>query len=133
MSIAATVKYFGTSPTTIIFQGTSDFDGTTPQALPPVITPGTYTFPAQAAGGLYNFQEQPIQITDITYFGGGTLTIKKSFAGSQITLGTITSAGSFPMTQPIQLAPGEALNFVSSGGTTPKLAVTGQELGNGCL
>lgn len=127
MSIAPTIKYFGQNPTTIVMKSSSNFDGTTAQAALPVITPGLYTFPAQAGGGLYNFHEYPVDVMEVAYKGGGTLTINKILSsGGTVVVGTIAGTGVF-FQESFSVMPGEVLQFVSSGGTTPELAITAME------
>lgn len=127
MAIAPTVKYFGSAPTTIIMQSSSNFDGSA-QTGDPVITPGLYTFPAQAAGGKFDFHEEAVKVLNVVYRGGGTLTIKKVFkliSGTpKATVGTVSSEGAFNTV--INLAPGEYLEFTSAGGTNPMVEVTSQ-------
>lgn len=122
MAIAATISYFGQFPTTIILRSSTDFDGTTAQSSDPVITPGLYTFPVQAGGGVYNFHTEGIEVQNITYAGGGTLSIYKVMAGISALIKTITAQGeSFDNTV---LNAGESLKFVSSGATNPIVAIT---------
>lgn len=70
------IAYFGRFPTDIIMQTNSSFNGTA-QLAPPVLSPGQYTFPVQAGGGLYNFHTAPIEVKQIAYSGTGTLTVTK--------------------------------------------------------
>src|SRR5574343_287308 len=74
--MAATISYFGRFPTTIVFRSSSNFDGLA-QTGTPVITPGIYTFPAQAGGGLYAFHNIPIEVKQISYSGGGSCVVTK--------------------------------------------------------
>lgn len=131
MSIAPTIKYFGRFPTVILMQATGDFDGTTLQAVAPVITPGLYTFAAQAGGGVFNFHEDPIEVKQIAYSGGGTLTVTKvvgvpGTAVQSSVIASITGSGVTVSLSNIFVSPGEYLKFVSSGGTAAKVSVTSQ-------
>jgi hypothetical protein len=129
--MAATVQYFGRFPTVIVMQSSSQFDGTTAQSAAPVISPGVYTFPAQAGGGLYAFHQDPVEIKQIACSGGGTVTVTKVVGTPGSTpvmssaIGSITGAIPANFTN-LFLAPGEYLQFTSSGSTTPKVSITGQ-------
>lgn len=130
MAIPATIKYFGRFPTTILMQSSSQLDGATLQAADPVITPGLYSFAAQAGGGVFAFHDEPIEIKQVAYSGGGTLTVTKVVGtpGSPIMSSVVESiTGSTPVSfSNLFLSPGEFLKFSSSGGTNPQISVTSQ-------
>ena len=108
-----TISYFGQFPTTIVFQTSSGFNGTA-QTATPQITPGVYTFPVQAGGGEYDLHDNTIRVEGVTFKGSGTLTIKKSVAGLEASIGTITGGeGSYALD--ILVTPSESLKFYSSG------------------
>ena len=128
--MAATIKYFGRFPTTMVLQSSSNFDGTA-QTGTPTLAPGIYTFPAQAGGGLYNFHEVPIEVKQIAYSGGGTCTVTKVVGPvgapvQSVVMATLSSGTPADQVQ-IYLSPGEALLFSSSGGTNPVLSITAHE------
>lgn len=132
MAVAATIKYFGRFPSVIVMQASDEFDGTTPQSSLPVITPGMYVFPAQSGGGVYNFHEGPIEVKQIAYSGGGTLTVTKVVVDSSNATIMSSVVESITGTVPVAfnnlfLARNEHLAFSSSGGTTPKISITGHE------
>ena len=79
------IQYFGRFPTEIIMKSTSSFDGT-PQLNLPTLSPGQYTFPAQAGGGQYWFHTEPIEVSQILYGGAGTLTVKKVLTAPSTTI-----------------------------------------------
>jgi hypothetical protein len=70
------IQYFGRFPTDIVMQSTNSFNGGAQTSLP-TLSPGQYTFPAQAGGGLYWFHTEPVEVKQIAYSGAGTLTVKK--------------------------------------------------------
>jgi hypothetical protein len=120
----ATISYFGQLPTTIVMKTSDGFDGSAQTGVP-VITPGLYTFPLQALGGLYNFHsvyDGSIEVKNISYKGTGTLTIKKSVASVDITIATIAS-GEGEFFENTTLSPGETLKFICAGGAAT-VAVT---------
>ena len=128
MAIAATIKYFGRFPTTIVLQSSSNFDGSA-QTGAPVITPGLYVFPVQAAGGLFAYHEDPIEIKQIAYAGSGTLTVTKVVGnpgGPTIMTSVVeTVSGATPIIlSNFFLSPGEYLTFSTSGGGTKQVSVT---------
>jgi hypothetical protein len=132
MAVAATIKYFGRFPSVIMMQASDEFDGTTPQGSLPVISPGMYVFPAQSGGGVYNFHEGPVEIKQIAYAGGGTLTVTKVVTDGNGT--TLMSSVVETITSPtpanfsnLYLQRNEHLALVSSGGTNPKVTITGHE------
>jgi len=137
---APTIVYFGQHPSTIIMQSSTNFNGSA-QTGTPTLSPALYVFPAQAGGGLYNFHDlvgcqESITILSISYKGGGSLQVNKVFntvSGTpSLLVGTITSAGDLTFEEgDLTLAPGVDLTFVSSGGTTPIVAVTAM-LTSGC-
>lgn len=108
-----TIVYFGLKPTTILMQTSSGFDGTA-QTGTPTLSPGLYTFPIQAGGGLYGLHIEPITVHNITFKGSGTLTIKKTIGTQEAVIGTIGS-GQGEYAEDISLSPGESLKFASSG------------------
>jgi hypothetical protein len=128
-----TIIYFGASPTTIIFQSSTNFNGTA-QTGTPTLSPGVYVFPVQAAGGLYNMHEllgngDPITVLNINYTGGGTLEVERVLdivpGDPTSTVGTISGSGD------LQFKPGELvlnkgiqLSLSSSGATNPVVAIT---------
>ena len=116
----AIVSYFGQHPTTILFQTSDGFNGTA-QTGETVITPGLYTFPVQAGGGLYNLHNECVDVKNITFKGSGTLTISKTIAGMDATIATIGS-GQGEFFENTTLSPGEALKFTCTGAA--KVAVT---------
>jgi hypothetical protein len=132
MAISPTVKYFGRFPTVIVMQSSSQFDGSSPQGSPAVISPGVYTFPAQAGGGVYAFHETPVEVKQIAFAGGGTLTVTKVigvFGGATVAssvIAVITGATPVDLTQ-FFLSPGEYLTMVSSGGSNPVVSITAHE------
>lgn len=123
MPIAATIKYFGSAPTTIELKSSDNFNGTAHTGVP-VITPGKYTFAPQAGGGLFAFHEEVVRIQNITYRGGGTLTIKKTTPAGDALIATITAQGEF--SQDTLLSPGDSIKFESVGATNPSVEVTSQ-------
>lgn len=128
--MAPTVKYFGRFPSVIFMQAVDEFDGTTLQGSVPTITPGLYTFAPQSGGGVFNFHEDPIEVKQICYSGGGTLTVTKvvgtpSSPIASSVVATITGPAPVSFSN-IYLSPGEYLKMVSSGGTTPTISVTSQ-------
>ena len=139
MAISPSIVFFGKNPSTIILQSSTNFDGTA-QGTDPVITPGLYTFPAQAGGGLYNFHDfvgtqEAVSVQSISYAGGGTLTVKRKLqtaAGTpSITIGTVTTQGDLAFEDNgLVLSFNEDLVFTSSGGTSPVIAITAK-LANG--
>lgn len=125
MAVAATIKYFGRLPTTILMQTTDAFNGAV-QAATPTITPGLYTFAPQAGGGLFAFHDEPVEIKQISYEGSGNLTVTK-FIGpvaSPVTSSVImTIASGTPVNfTNVCLSAGEFLKFTNSG--AGKVAVT---------
>ena len=130
MAIAPTIKYFGRFSSVIVMQSSSSFDGTTLQGSDPVITPGTYVFPAQAGGGVFNLHEDPIEVKQIAYAGGGTLTVTKvvgTLASPVMSSVVEVITGATPVNfSNLFLSPGELLQFTSSGGSSPKISVTSQ-------
>jgi hypothetical protein len=139
MAISPSIVFFGKNPSTIILQSSTNFDGTA-QGSDPAITPGLYTFPAQAGGGLYNFHDlvgtqEAISIQSISYLGGGTLTVKRKLQSAvgtpTVTIGTVTTQGDLVFEDNSLVLPfHEDLVFTSSGGTSPVIAVTAK-LANG--
>lgn len=123
MAIAPTIAFFGQNPSTIELQSSTDFNGTAHTGVP-VITPGKYTFPPQAGGGLFNFHDYPIDIKNITYRGGGTLTITKTIAGGDAVIATISTQGEY--FENTTISPGDYLKFTTSGATNPSIAITSQ-------
>ena len=129
MAVAATVKYFGRFPTTIVLQSSGQFVGAAVPTGQAVITPGLYVFPADADSGVYDFHEDPVEIRQIAFSGGGTLTVTKVvgvFGGATVmssVIATITGTTPVDLTN-FFLSPGEYLTFSSSGSTTPKISVT---------
>jgi hypothetical protein len=139
MAFAPTIVYFGRFPSVVVMQSTTNFDGTTPQSSPPVLSPGIYTFPPQAGGGVYAFHQgspgfynstqMQIEVKQVAYAGGGTLTITKvvGIAGQTPVMSSvvevITSADPVNLSD-LFLAPGEYLTFVSSGATNPQISIT---------
>jgi hypothetical protein len=129
MAVAATIKYFGRQPTTIVMQSSNAFDGTA-QTGTPTISPGLYLFPVQAGGGLYNLHEETIEIKQVTFDGGGTLTVTKVVGNpasptTSTVVATLASNGQNLManTTNIYLTPGEALKF-TGGSSNPKVCIT---------
>ena len=135
MAIPATVKFFGQDPTTVVMRCSSDFDGgayTFPTDNPE-ITPGQYLLPIKASEcGLYDFHDKPVEVLEISYTGGGTLTITKvsDRDGTAIETPVDSTAGNKRLSDPIHLHKGDALKFVTSGATDPRIVVTGKEAGN---
>ena len=125
MAIAPTVTYFGRLPTSIVMQSSTQFDGTTAQSAAAVITPGLYTFPVQALGGYYKFHNESVVVESIAYTGAGTLTVKRMFATGAGVVDATATADTLISTK-IRLTPGEWLEFVTTGATTPKLVITGR-------
>lgn len=128
--MAATIKYFGRFPTTIVLCSSSQFNGSA-QTSAPVLSPGVYTFPVQAGGGLYAFHDIPVEIKQVTYSGGGTCTITKAVGtvGSpiqQTVLATLNTTTPVDYTN-FYLSPGEHLLFSTTGATNPVLAITAHE------
>ena len=126
--MAATIKYFGRFPTLIVFQASSDMTGSA-QTGTPTLSPGVYLFPVQAAGGLYNFHESPIEVEQISFTGGsGSLAISKviTSVAQTVLVATLNSATPF-YSNLLHLAPGEYLTFVTSGATTPVVGITAHE------
>lgn len=111
--MAGTISYHGQIPTTVIFQTSDGFSGTAQTGVP-VITPGLYTFPIQAGGGLYNLHTEQIDIKNITFKGAGVLTIKKAFAGIEATIGSI-AGGEGEFFENTTLSPGESIKFYCTG------------------
>lgn len=132
----ATIKFFGQDPTTIVMRSSTSFDGTA-QTGTPDITPGKYVFPVQAGGGLYNFHEGPIEVLNVFYSGGGTLTIKKRIVGGanpgpgdlDVDVDTISGSGDLAVLK-MALSKGEYLVFTSSASTNPIVSITAKESGN---
>lgn len=112
MAIAPTIKYFGKFITSIVLQCTDAFNGAA-QTGTPVITPGVYTFPAQAGGGLFNYHDESIVVEQISYTGGGNLTVIRAGAYGEVTIATVSSNGT--LNNHIHLTPGEWLKFTSVG------------------
>jgi hypothetical protein len=130
MAVAATVKYFGRFPTTIVLQSSGQFVGSAAPTSQAVITPGLYVFPADADSGVYAFHEDPVEVKQIAFSGGGTLTVTKVvgvFGGATTmssVIAVITGATPVDLTN-FFLSPGEYLTFASSGSTAPKISITG--------
>ena len=126
--MAATICYFGSEPTTIVIQGTSDLAGADPVGVP-TITPGTYTFApvAGAACGKYAFHDYPIMVKCISYNGGGTLTVTKWSAASNTKTGNVAVITSADLVQNIYVGAGEYLKFVTAGAANPVVAVTAKQ------
>lgn len=127
--MAATIKYFGRFPTTVVLQSSTNFDGTA-QTGTPAITPGVYTFPEQVGGGLYNLHEGPIEVKQIAYSGGGACLVTKVMSttspAQEVLLATLDNTTPTDLTN-FFLAPGEYLKITSSGATTPKITLTASE------
>lgn len=128
--MAATISYFGRFPTVIFMQATDEFDGTTLQASAPVITPGLYTFAPQSGGGVFNFHTDPIEVKQIAFAGGGTLTVSKVVGapGSPVMTSVVEIiTGTAPVNfSNLYVSPGEYLKFVSSGSTSPQVTIVSQ-------
>jgi len=126
--MAATIYYFGRFPTTIVMQSSTQFNGTA-QTGTPVMSPGAYTFPVQAGGGLYAFHDLPIEVEQISFSGGSTCTVTKVVEDSNgstlqsTTLATLNSSNPIYNTKTF-LTPNEYLTFSSSGGANPVVAIT---------
>ena len=133
MAIDPTVVYFGSFPTTIVLQCSAQMDGSAHTTFP-VITPGVYTFPVQASGGLYDFHNrigngEPVTILAVSYVGGGTLTVNRVLtvaSGTRtILIGTVAGAGELTFDEKsLILSPGETLTFSTSGATNPVVSIT---------
>lgn len=126
-----TIIYFGASPTTIVMQSSSNFDGTE-QTGTPALSPGLYTFPVQVGGGLYDMHEKvgngdPITILSISYAGGGTLTVKRKLEAANVSfqIGTVSTQGDLTFNPgELTLNEGEQLVFTSATATNPVIAIT---------
>lgn len=123
MSIAATIKYFGEQSTTVVMQTTDGFDGSTAQATSPTLSPGQYLFAAQSKGGLYNFHEETIIVTNITYQGSGTCVVNRTINGSATQIAALTGTAN-ELAVNIPLTAADTLTFVSTG--AGKIAVSGK-------
>lgn len=92
-------------------------------------------FPAQAGGGLYNFHETAIEIKQMTWSGGGSCVVRKVIpdpAGGptplqQPVIATLDSSTNSIDLDNIFVLPGEYVTFVSSGATTPCVAIVAHE------
>ena len=128
--MAATIYYFGRFPTTIVMQSNSQFNGTA-QTGTPVISQGAYTFPVQAAGGLYDFHDVPVEVKQISYSGGGTCTVTKVVVDingdvlQQAVVATLSSSTPIYNVN-TYIDPNEYLTFSTSGATNPVVAITAQ-------
>jgi hypothetical protein len=125
-----TIIYFGSALTTILMQHSADFTGVAPAGLP-TITPGLYTFAAQACGK-YAFHDSPVLVKGISYKGGGTLTVTKHLKSDDSQIGTLPAITA-DFSGSIFVGSGEYLKFVTSGATAPKLAVTAHEVAMGAM
>jgi hypothetical protein len=122
----STIVYFGSQPTSIVIQATSDMTGAAPNpAVPPTILEGVYLFApvAGSACGQYNFHDVPIIIKGISFFGGGTLTVKKYLTQGDVQIGQF-AAITTDLIEDVCLGAGEYLTFTTSGSTNPKVSVT---------
>ena len=124
-----TYVYFSEAPSTIVLQGSAQFDGLAlGSSVVPTITPGVYTFAPQAANvGKYGFHDVPVKVINIEYVGGGTLTATKHLKSGDTLIATLT----LPLAQSIFLGAGEYLKFVTAGATNPKVIVNGQAIAIG--
>lgn len=119
-----TYSLFSEQPASVIIESSSNFDGTA-QTGTPSKSLGGLKYPAQAGGGLFAFFV-PTRLLQISYKGGGTLTIKQVIGDVEVTVGTITSMGVF--TTPVMFTKGHMLKLESAGATTPVAAITAQEV-----
>lgn len=126
--MAATIKYFGGSPTTIVMRSSTQLNGTA-QLNSPVLSPGSYVFPAQVGGGLYDLHDEPVEVVEMSYKGGGTCTVKKvnSSTSSETELCTMTDEEPV-YDKKITLQMNESLKFVTLAAATPEVSVTGLAL-----
>lgn len=117
----ATISLFSEFPSSVIIESLSDFNGSALSGTP--TKGGGFTYSNQAGGGLLEFL-LPTKILQISYRGGGTLTIVQVVGSHEITLGTISNAGIF--TVPVVFAKGQKLKLTSAGATLPAVVITGQ-------
>lgn len=120
------IVYFGSAPTTIIMQNSSDITGVAyPAGTVPEIRSGIYEFPSMDCG-IYKFHDEPIIVKNISYAGGGTLTVTKHLVTTDAQIGKPAIITTVDFQDDIVIGPGEYLKFVTSGATNPKVAVTGR-------
>lgn len=117
------IVYFGSAPTTIVLQSAADFNGNAPAAVP-AISPGLYLFAPEANMGKYAFHDEPIIIKNISYKGGGTLTVTKHLRSNDAQIGALPAITTTDYVEDLCIGPGEYLKFVTSGATNPKVAIT---------
>jgi len=126
MAISQNIKFFGILPTSIVLQSLGDFSGANLPSADPVITPGQYLFAPEAGIGKYQFHEYPITVSAITYRGGGTLTVKKGFAGGTAIIATIATQGEYY--EDIAVGAQEWLEFSTVGATNPVISIIANEM-----
>jgi hypothetical protein len=122
--VAATIKPFtARTPTVVVFETSTNFDGTAPTGTP-TVSGGVVSYPIQAGGGLFKLHDKPILILEIAHLGGGSLTsVKKISANSELSV-TVPHADLVGTT----LMPGEWIVFTSSGSGTKQLVIKAQEV-----
>ena len=119
--MAFTYDYFGSSPVSIIFSTSTNFDGAvvTP-GVDPVITPGVVVFPVQVGGGLIDFHTRPLTIKVVRISGPTSATLSIVYpGGAEIDVDTLTGAH-MATTNAFALPVGAKLKMVSTGGTGTK-------------
>ncbi len=118
---APTYDFFGASPVEVVFQTTDNFNGDAiADVSTGVITPGLVLFPSQAGGGRLDFHKRPIKIERITLTGAGALTVTMVLPDGSTTL----NQPDLPFILPV----GAYLKFVSSGGGSKQVMISGREL-----
>ena len=122
-----TIVYFGQDLSTVLMMTSNGFDGTSLTGLPS-LSPGLYSFPVQAGGGLYSLHTEPVVVRSIAFKGSGSLSIRKVFGGQEAVVATIAN-GQGELLDSITLSPGESLKLYSTGAAT--VAITAQ-LANLC-
>lgn len=119
-----TIVYFGSAPTTILMQHSANMTGIAyGPSVVPAIRPGIYEFAAQDCGK-FAFHDVPIVVKNISYKGGGTLTVTKHLLSNDAQIGALPAITTSDYMEDIFLGPGEYLKFVTSGATNPKVAIT---------
>lgn len=124
-----TYCYFGGSPTTVIFQTTDNFNGSTfGPSVVATITPGLSVFPAQFGGGLMDFNIRPVKVKRIDSTGAGTITITLEHPSISVPIATLNSSGNSYENEFI-VPVGSSLKFMSTGGGAKTVSITGIEAG----
>lgn len=128
MPIAPTNSFFTSAvPSTVFLESSTNFDGSA-QSGAVTVGGGVSRYAAQAAGGLLPTFDHTVEVSQILYLGGGTLTVLlvDTVSGAEIPLGTITTSGM--LDKKVVAHPKMRLKFTSSGATNPKVFVTGRNV-----